>query len=254
MGRKPSSIFDERIVADEAERGILSVHLKRYVFTSEFVRGKHVLDVACGTGYGAHYLSDFAARVHAVDLSEEAIAYAKERYQKPNLEFQAMDACRLVFPPNIFDAVVSFETIEHLNDLKGYLTGIANVLKPSGSYFVSTPCAKESTETPENPFHRQEWCPGDFRNLLEVYFESVKLFGGRRKQTALHRFLQSIDLFGLRRIVHFRPLAQSLSRALGTTPFTEMSLEDLEIAKDDFNHASWLLGVCSGPKKIWNVP
>lgn len=241
--------FHERIVPDETERGILAVHMKRYVFAEEACRNKEVLDVACGTGYGAFHLSSLAKSVIGVDCSEEAISYASRRYQGPNVSFSIMDACFLSFPKESFDTICSFETIEHLSDVETYLGEMIRVLKKDGMYFVSTPCVMQTTQKPENPFHRHEWAPSDFEGLLRKYFRVIKLYGQRRKQTTLHRMLQKADIFKLRKKFHFPLLTKSLSGIVGTTPFAEMNLKDLEIVEGDFNRADYIIGVCSDPKE-----
>ena len=53
-------------------------HLARYDFACKFVNRKKVLDIACGMGYGSKMLSKAGALcVDGVDISEEAIEYAK---------------------------------------------------------------------------------------------------------------------------------------------------------------------------------
>lgn len=54
------------------EHGEISLeHYHRYAATSEYVKGKVVLDVACGEGYGSDLMALGAASVVGVDLSTE---------------------------------------------------------------------------------------------------------------------------------------------------------------------------------------
>ncbi len=242
--------FSERITPDQTEKGIISIHLKRYLFARDYCRNKEVLDVACGTGYGTYELAQVSRKVIGVDLSDESIQYAHGRYQRENILFQTMDACRLIFQDKSFDTVCSFETIEHLPDSKTFLSEISRILKPDGFFLVSTPCVKKSTNHPENPFHYQEWSSQDFKTLLNSYFKSVQLFGQRRKQSTLHKFLQRADFLNLRRKV-----SQSFSKKIvgvtKTALFAEMSLDDLEIVENNLNDALYMIAICSGlrPKK-----
>ncbi|OGW85952.1 MAG: hypothetical protein A3C35_07230 [Omnitrophica bacterium RIFCSPHIGHO2_02_FULL_46_11] len=251
MNKNPSAdLISERIIPNETEKGIVSIHMKRYVFAEPFCRGQEVLDVACGMGYGTAHLAAFAKKAVGVDLSQEAIVYAREHYQNTNTAFETMDASRLTFPNNTFDVVCSFETIEHLNDVEGYLCGIERVLKPEGIFLVSTPCVARTTNKPENSFHVQEWSSVDFQALLERYFSTVKLFGQRRKQTSLHRWLQKVDFLNLRRKIYPSKFGKALSTATGTTPFAELELDDIEISENDFHGALCILGVCSIPIRV----
>ena len=69
------------------------LHLQRYRFAMPYVGGKRVLDLACGTGYGSYALRTLGAREVAwVDLSEEAIAYARKNYARTGLSYEIGNA------------------------------------------------------------------------------------------------------------------------------------------------------------------
>lgn len=74
-----------------------------------------VLDAACGVGYGAQVLSGAAGAVYAVDLSEEALAYAQEHYAADNVFYLPADLEEPEALPAA-DVAVSLETIEHVTD------------------------------------------------------------------------------------------------------------------------------------------
>src|SRR5450631_1439685 len=57
-------------------------HFKVYQFLLQFVAGKDVLDVGCGTGYGSDYLASAARSVIGIDLSSRAVAFARKRYTR----------------------------------------------------------------------------------------------------------------------------------------------------------------------------
>src|ERR1700754_392489 len=62
-------------------------HLHRYHWAAHFSQGKRVLDIACGEGYGSEILARSAAHVIGVDLSEDTVAHAEQKYRRNNLEF-----------------------------------------------------------------------------------------------------------------------------------------------------------------------
>src|ERR671939_1854861 len=166
----------ERIVPDATSPGIVALHLKRYEFAAQWCRDTEVLDAGCGVGYGSAFLGEVARRVVGVDRDEPAIAYARARYGGPNVEFRVGDVLALGFPDTSFDAVCSFETIEHVDDADAFVAEIARVLRPGGVLVVSTPRAPETTAAPENPFHRVELSRGDFEALLRRHFREVELY------------------------------------------------------------------------------
>ena len=161
-------------------------HLGRYEFAAQFVRGQAVLDVACGTGYGAPVLiAAGAKRYRGVDISREAIEIAERRYKvAPEISFELGDACRLDgIEDGTIDLVVSFETIEHLARPGQFLTGLRRVLAPGGMLILSTPNravrnpSGNLNSTPANPFHLREWNPNEFTQLLRDFFTVEEVLG-----------------------------------------------------------------------------
>jgi SAM-dependent methyltransferase len=223
----------------------VALHEKRYRFALPWCHGREVLDVACGAGYGSALLASRAKRVVGGDVDQETVAYARERYAAANVEFVVLDAQSLPFADGAFDVVCSFETIEHLPDREAYLREVARVLRPDGTYLVSTPRVDETTVAPANPFHCVEYSRGDFEALLRTQFERVELYGQRRRETRRHRLLRRLDVLGLRR----RSSALRRATALTGTRATEhTTLDDVVIDRDGLDRASELYAVCTGPR------
>src|SRR6185295_410464 len=77
----------ERFVPWAKEAAVAYEHLHRYIWASSLVKGKRVLDLASGEGYGANMLARQASFVIGVDIDEEAIRHATDKYPGPNLQF-----------------------------------------------------------------------------------------------------------------------------------------------------------------------
>ena len=167
-----------------------------------------MLDVACGTGYGSAMLADAgAASVVGVDLSDEAVAQSRRDYVRPNLSFQQGDAQKLSqFPDASFDAVISFETIEHVPDDAAYLSAVHRVLRPEGLYIVSTPDGRlESTlygltGKPRNGHHLREYVRNGFEALLSRSFRVEQLYGQVFVKNFLRPWFVQVALKGSERI------------------------------------------------------
>lgn len=231
----------ERIVPDETEPGIVALHLKRYEFARRRCEGKDVLDAGCGVGYGTAYLAERARRVVGVDLSDEAIAYARRRYSRPNVDFAVGDLLALERADAEFDVVCAFETIEHLPDPERFVAEARRVLREDGVLIASTPRAETTDKRPANPFHEREFSARDFELLLRTRFASVELLGQRRLQTTRHRALQRLDVLGLRRRL---PFLRGLGRAVtGTPAMADVSSADVQIGPD-LDGATELIAVC----------
>jgi 2-polyprenyl-3-methyl-5-hydroxy-6-metoxy-1,4-benzoquinol methylase len=239
--------YPERIVPDETEQGVVALHLVRYAFAAPYCAGKRVLDAGCGVGYGSSFLAESAQHVTGVDIDPESIAYAKERYAAENIEFRVGDLRELALDAASFDAVVSFEVIEHLREQEAFVDELARVLRPDGVLVLSTPNAPETNDAPDNPFHLRELSREDFEALLRARFEGVELFGQRRRTTKRYDTAKRLDALGVRR--RLGPLRRPLAALLGTRATQDVQLDDVVVAPDGLDEATELVAVARRPRR-----
>lgn len=161
----------ERLVPDEIRQGdttgaeTLELHLARYAFAAEHLKPDRVLDIACGVGYGTALLAGKApdgTEVIGVDLSEDAIAYAREHYTGKATRFETANAMTFSDPDG-FDTIVSLETIEHLPDPRGFIAHLTTLLRPGGILIASVPT---TPSVDANPHHATDFSPRSFRRLF----------------------------------------------------------------------------------------
>ena len=170
----------ERVIPGEVDVDLLNEHMARYTFASRLARGKNVLDAGCGAGYGSAELAHSASRVVGLDVSPDAVEFARGNYRLPNLLFEQGSCTALPHPDGAFDLVVAFEVIEHLENWREFLSEARRVLSPSGQFIVSTPNRLYYTESRgvegANPFHVHEFDFEEFRGELQTLFPSVAMF------------------------------------------------------------------------------
>jgi ubiquinone/menaquinone biosynthesis C-methylase UbiE len=167
----------ERMVPEyNAGKQIYAEHMSRYLFATQFTVDKEVLDIACGSGYGSHLLlvEGKSKTIVGVDIAKETVDYCKEKYKSEKLSFVVGSCEEIPLPDKSFDVVVSFETIEHINNHAGFLKEIKRVLRANGILVMSTPNADISQK--ENHFHVHEINVGEFDNMLMKHFKHLKLF------------------------------------------------------------------------------
>lgn len=168
----------------------IAAHQYRYDFAKDLLaeekRELKILDIACGVGYGSDTLSEIPnTKVYGVDISDEAIDTAKNRYRKKNIEFQAGSLTDIPFGDGYFDAVVCFETIEHImsGDSNKALMELNRVLNKSGLLIISTPnklvedIAKYVFRI-DNKYHSNELGYGQLKDgLVKCGFDILGSFG-----------------------------------------------------------------------------
>ena len=171
----------ERFVPWAKEAAVAYEHLHRYLWASNFIEDKRVLDLASGEGYGVEILARRASFVCGVEVDDESIRHAVERYRQPNLEF--IKGCLTAVPisePHSFDVITCFEALEHIEQHDETMREVKRLLKPGGLFIVSVP-NKEiySVDGGPNPFHVNELVFEEFDALLTRYFPAVTHFGQR---------------------------------------------------------------------------
>lgn len=154
-------------------------HRRAYEEARDRAEGKHVLDFACGTGYGVHTIAEKAASVVGVDASPVALEHCAALPPRDNVRFQPIKAdYALPFDDASFDMVVSFQVIEHIPDVPRYLKLLKRVTKPGGQVLLSTPNRKGRLlpfQRPWNPAHYREYSAAGYRRELEAVFSDVEI-------------------------------------------------------------------------------
>ncbi len=189
----------ERLYWDVASEADRQLHLSRYQFARDlFDPHWQCLDAACGSGYGSSFLADKVRSADGVDVDPGAIEFAKSTYRKSNLAYHCADLqSTLPFADQSFDAITSFETLEHVSDQMKMTSEFHRVLKPGGLLVISTPDRRVSEQIGlDNRFHVAELSKREFVELLSRSFKVEQLFGHcaghpvDSRWRNLHRFLK----------------------------------------------------------------
>jgi ubiquinone/menaquinone biosynthesis C-methylase UbiE len=153
-------------------------HLHRYALAQSLVKGKKVLDIASGEGYGSNLLSFLADEVIGVDIDPVTVEKASKKYQANNLQFKVGSADDIPIESNSVDVVISFETIEHHDKHHEMMREIKRVLKPGGLLLMSSPDKKYYSDATghRNPFHVKELYEKEFKDLISTYFNKVAFY------------------------------------------------------------------------------
>lgn len=138
----------------------------------------NVLDAACGEANAASLLYKKCGWVTAIDIDSGLIHELGGQNELPNVDYESADICELPYD-QVFDNVLSFETVEHVLDYHVALFEFHRVLKPGGLLILSTPQAREPFgDTPINCSHEHEFSLNEFlRVTARAGFEKVDLKG-----------------------------------------------------------------------------
>ncbi len=150
-----------------------------------------VLDAGCGEGYGLAMLAAAGAdRVIGVDLEAPVVVHARATYGSDVVEVHEAELMSLPLDDGAVDLVVSFQVIEHLHDIPGYLRSLRRVTRRGGEVWIATPNRLTFTpgsDVPVNPFHTREFTAAELADECRAAgFDVTRLLGidhGRRLRT-----------------------------------------------------------------------
>lgn len=103
------------------------------------LRGKRVLDVACGLGQWLALLQRRGARISGIDISERAVDLCRQRF--PDGDFHQGAAEQLPFADASFDLVTCMGSLEHFLDKPAALSEMVRVAVPGARFLILVPNA-----------------------------------------------------------------------------------------------------------------
>jgi ubiquinone/menaquinone biosynthesis C-methylase UbiE len=123
---------------DLCQHGFADVQqLDALIAAAQLGPGQRVLDLGCGTGLIAEYLSDHSgAHVTGLDYVPDAIRQATERTQAKSdrLAFVVGDINTLDLPQAAYDVIVSIDSIYFSEDYAATVAVLKQALRPGGRF------------------------------------------------------------------------------------------------------------------------
>ena len=150
------------------------------LYTSNFafldgIRGKEVADLGSGYGYFTTALSNYTKRMDGFDVDKRAVGFATEQMlplSNGNAHFYLFDGLNTGMQAETYDAVLSFEVLEHVPSPGKYLEEAYRIIKKGGHLFLSTPNGLIANKNDciikyHAREHLTEFFPSELKELLE---------------------------------------------------------------------------------------
>jgi len=152
---------------------------ERYRFCNGYIAGKAVLDVPCGTGWGTSLLGGYRFAL-GVDISEDAVAFASEHYQRRgDLRFCVGDMASLPVDDDAVDVLICLEGFEHVAREIGaaFVRETKRVVRRGGLLIMTCPILDDRGKDSGNPHHVYEYPE---RELIEIFNEGFRILSLER--------------------------------------------------------------------------
>lgn len=136
---------------------------------SGVVTPNKVLDLCCGVGTNPVYLAKKGFEVIALDISDKAVEYAKEKASKEGVEilFLVADFLNLPLVSAEFNFVFDFGCFHHVEveDRNTFIEAVNRVLKSKGTYLMN--CFSHENGPGWNHFTKEQLA-GMFQDYFEI--------------------------------------------------------------------------------------
>ena len=158
----------ERVSLEKSDNYVFQRSVLAYHRAAEIVEGD-ILEIGTGSGYGVEVIAPKATRYISIDKQLPI-----DPVQLENAEYYDMEVPPIDFENCSFDAVVSFQVIEHIKHDGVFVGEVRRVLRKGGRFIVSTPNRPMSLT--RNPWHVREYDAEELRMLLSS-FDDVECLG-----------------------------------------------------------------------------
>ena len=182
MKDKDRSLRSGERQVNENLNGIEKWHKWRYEQALEYIKGKMVLDVGCGCGYGTHIMSSAASHVSGVDDSSEAIEFARNMYSSVNINYYCDDFVKFTYGG--YHIIVAYEFIEHIENTNA----VFNKFKDIGPEKIILSVPHITTPIGGNKFHYRHY---GMDEIVKRFYE----IGYKPLRAELLWFNTSLDVF-----------------------------------------------------------
>jgi len=163
----------------------------------DLVGCERILEIGCGPGFFVEKVTKSlkGSMIKGIELNEVAI----EQALRKNLPIEKVSLQELVDRGEIFDAVCSFQVLEHVGQPREFLEAIFKVLSPGGRLILSVPNKASFLRYQYNlldmpPHHMTRWNAFTFKYLEKLF--SLKMVRLSFEPLAQYHILGYVTAYG----------------------------------------------------------
>lgn len=163
----------------------------------KYAPGRRFLDVGCNGGFMVEAAREHGFEACGVEVDGVSVAYAREHYPENQYFHGLVEDFRA---DRGFDLIYSSEVIEHIPDVRGFMSAIVRLMNPGGAVYLTTPDISH-WRRPRKLSAWNGFCPP----MHCVYFNPA----------SLRRLLESLGLEIVKKLPAFKPGMKFIARKPG---------------------------------------
>jgi len=103
------------------------------------LKGRDVIDIACGTGWWDRILSETAKNITGLEINNDVLEIAKAKEYRCPAKFQMGDAYKPPFEPGTFDGALATFWLSHIPKAKlnKWIETLHQILRPGSRIFIA---------------------------------------------------------------------------------------------------------------------
>lgn len=167
---------------DENERYCLQLYHTRV--ESIDLENKDILEIGCGRGGGASYITRYfkPKSYIGLDMSKEVIKFNSDYHNLPGLSFVVGNAQDIKFKDQSFDVIVNVESSRSYNDFEAFVSEAHRVLRPGGHLLFADIRTEEENEILREQFRNAGFKIIKEENIIQNVVKALDLDSERRLQ------------------------------------------------------------------------
>jgi 2-polyprenyl-3-methyl-5-hydroxy-6-metoxy-1,4-benzoquinol methylase len=172
LDRQATIGLGERMEKASSRQAFRYVSERKVLAALADAKAHRIVDVGCGVGLTVRFLADKGFEVHGITINPQEVA--SRAHENVRLGDIQRDPATWNPDGQIFDAILCFDCLEHLESPLAALRNINRLLKPGGLFIAHLPSARWT----ECDYHVICYTPRQFRWLLNLAgFDLVRRTG-----------------------------------------------------------------------------
>ncbi len=138
LGERWYEAYDDPVALLRAQSRLFVPWIQETLVQHFKTQTVEIAELGCGGGFLSNGLAQYGHRITGIDLSQESLQIAKKYDKTQSVSYRLGDVLDCPMEDQSFDAVISFDVLEHVSDPRKLVAEAYRILKPGGIFIFHT--------------------------------------------------------------------------------------------------------------------